>query len=261
LALLAWLGVLWCGSAWADGPATTALAAAPKTGVKAKDKAVAKDKTAKDKTATDDNKADDAAANDEKKADDAPSADSSNTLPDSPLGKLDLGDVPSGDPKTTDPSTEPPLGGALVDPGTKSSGKAPPKDPVAIAFALPKNLTLNDKQKQAYDKLKAEWEPVYRAALENVNSTDASAKAKALKDIREAKAKIKVGLTQIVTMPVLEAQKKAQEAAKKRYDDWVRSGGLQRQQDEMRRRQEELRRQQDEARRRAEEARRRAGGR
>lgn len=106
--------------------------------------------------------------------------------------------------------------------GTKSSsGKhelKAAKDPVVVAFSLPKGTELNDKQQRAYAKLKRDNEKAYRAAVDKTTrTTDKDEKRKAAKEAHELREKIDVGMKDIMAIPIVDAQKEAIKEAKDLY--------------------------------------------
>jgi hypothetical protein len=186
-------------------------------------------------------------------------------LPDSPLG--DISNLPSGLQEGQSAADAPadipgPADVPAKKSSAKASGKLPPKDPVALAFQLPKNVQLNDKQQKALDELKGKYASDLRATLDEVaQAKGGAAQATALKKVKDLRAKIKTGLTEILAIQVAEAQKKARDAYNRQQEAWRRSGGpeqLRRMQDQMRRQQDEARRRQQDALRRQQEAARRA---
>jgi hypothetical protein len=100
--------------------------------------------------------------------------------------------------------------------GKGKKEKGTPRDAVSIAFALPKGVVLNDKQTEAYNKLKADMEPMLRKAIEQVEQASKADKAKAAKEVKEIRTQIHTKLTEIVYMPMLEARQKFMEEAAKR---------------------------------------------
>lgn len=104
--------------------------------------------------------------------------------------------LPGAEPK--DDSAD---GGAAADSGAKKA--SPPvgaKDPVALAFALPSGVVLNAKQKTAYEDLKQNNEADLRQAFDDLRQAKTGAEtSKALKAIKECKAKIREGIQEILT--------------------------------------------------------------
>jgi hypothetical protein len=80
------------------------------------------------------------------------------------------------------------------------------KDPVAVAFALPKGVVLNADQQAAYDKLKQDKEPGLLQALDNVEQAQAGEeKANANKEVRKLRAEIRTAIKNILKMPLAAA--------------------------------------------------------
>jgi hypothetical protein len=97
---------------------------------------------------------------------------------------------------------------------SSSTKNAAGKDPVEAAFALPKGVKLDNlshKQKDAYEKLKADKGPALRDAMDKMKSGSSEEKRTAGKDIKKLREDIKVAIYNILTE---EAQKAAAEAAK-----------------------------------------------
>lgn len=106
--------------------------------------------------------------------------------------------------------------------GTKSSSSKhelkAAKDPVVVAFTLPRGVELNDKQQRAYTKLKRDNEKAYRAAVDKTTrTTDPEEKRKAAKEAHELRGKIDSGMQNILAIPVVDAQKEAIKEAKDLY--------------------------------------------
>jgi hypothetical protein len=99
---------------------------------------------------------------------------------------------------------------ATAESGSATAGKTAPRDPVALAFALPKGTVLNSRQEAAYNKLKKENESPLRSALQQISRTnDKSEKAKLARQANDTRATIKTGIHEILAMPAIEAQKMA----------------------------------------------------
>jgi hypothetical protein len=91
----------------------------------------------------------------------------------------------------------------------KKDAKPAGRDPVALAFALPRSVTLNAQQQKAYDRLKSQNASTLRSALAMAQSQDKQDRAKGLQQSKETRAKIKSGIKEILAMPAVEAQKNA----------------------------------------------------
>jgi len=111
-------------------------------------------------------------------------------------------------------------------PGTapKRAGKTA-RDPVVSAFAIPRGVTLNADQQEAYNRLKGEHESSLRAAMEKMaQASDKTEKTKAARDALELRSKIREGMQTILAMPYVAAQKEAMEAAQKHYMEMKKRG-------------------------------------
>lgn len=91
-------------------------------------------------------------------------------------------------------------------PGDADSGAAKKpvpkgaKDPVVTAFKLPSGVTLNSRQKAAYEALKAAKEDELRSAFDDVQNAQAgAATAQALKKVKETRAEIRQAIDEIVS--------------------------------------------------------------
>ncbi len=126
--------------------------------------------------------------------------------------------LPGAEPQAQDDAT----GGAAAagqDGGQKNNDDGSPKkkerpagskDAVAAAFALPKGVVLNADQQAAYDELKSKYEGELSQAFDDVQSADgAAARAKALKEARETRKKIRAGIQEILAMPYRAAAEQA----------------------------------------------------
>ena len=92
----------------------------------------------------------------------------------------------------------------------KKEPAAGARDPVEMAFALPKGVVLNAAQQTAYDDLKQKHEGALRQALYDLQqANDATAKGQARKELRESRAKIRAGIQEILAMPYRDAAAKA----------------------------------------------------
>jgi hypothetical protein len=96
--------------------------------------------------------------------------------------------------------------------------KLPPKkkDPVEMAFALPKGMFLTAKEMEYATKVRAQLEPRLRDALERVeNATDKTEQLKAAKDVRQVRDEIQAAIQSIIRARYAKA---AQEYAKKQAE-------------------------------------------
>lgn len=88
------------------------------------------------------------------------------------------------------------------------------KDPVQMAFALPKGMVLTPKEMEWANRVRAQLEPQLRDAIHRVqNSTDQSEKLKAAKEARKIKQQIRAAIYTIIQARMAAA---AKEAAKRR---------------------------------------------
>ena len=82
---------------------------------------------------------------------------------------------------------------------TKKRSAYGAKDPVASAFVLPRNVILSDRQADALATMRAEMEPRLREAIGKVQSVTASGeKLKAMREVKQLREQIRVGITQIL---------------------------------------------------------------
>jgi hypothetical protein len=109
---------------------------------------------------------------------------------DTPAADTDKADAGKGDADKTD---------------TDKPAKTPAKgarDPVAMAFALPKGAILTPKQQAAYDDFKAAKEDELRQAFDAVQKAPAGAStAQSLKKVKELRDQIRARLQQILASP------------------------------------------------------------
>jgi hypothetical protein len=98
-------------------------------------------------------------------------------------------------------------------PSAKAGGTG--KDPVEMAFLLPKTAVLGERQKREYERLKKEKGPLLRDALEKAKSASADEKAKAAREAKKLRTDIKAEIARIVNAASLEAAQKAQREAAK----------------------------------------------
>jgi hypothetical protein len=108
----------------------------------------------------------------------------------------------------------------------KKERAAGARDPVASAFALPRGGVLNPKQQAAYDNLKQNSEAELRQAFDNVQQAEnAAATAKALREVRECRAKIRAAIQDILAMPYNEAPSQASQQPGSSGSEGSRPGG------------------------------------
>jgi hypothetical protein len=95
----------------------------------------------------------------------------------------------------------------------KKESKAPARDPVTAAFALPRGLkSLTANQQKAYEKLKTQYESALRDAIQqSKQATDGKEKNKAAGQVREIRAKVRAGLKDIVALGYQDAQSAMQQ--------------------------------------------------
>ncbi len=109
---------------------------------------------------------------------------------DTPAADTDKADAGKGDADKTD---------------TDKPAKTPAKgarDPVAMAFALPKGAILTPKQQAAYDDFKAAKEDELRQAFDAVQKPPAGASTtQALKKVKELRDQIRARLQEILASP------------------------------------------------------------
>lgn len=94
----------------------------------------------------------------------------------------------------------------------------PKKDPVAMAFTLPRGMVLTPKEYEYANRVRAQLEPRLRAALDRVeNASDKNEKVKAAKEVREIKSAIQVAVNTILQQRYMAAmQEAAKQAAERR---------------------------------------------
>ncbi len=93
--------------------------------------------------------------------------------------------------------------------------KAPKRDLVALAFALPHDTVLNDKQTKAMAALKKRLEPGLRSAVEKMEKLPEGAeKTAAAHEVRKLTKEIHTEVDNILDMPAADAAKKQAAPAK-----------------------------------------------
>jgi len=117
---------------------------------------------------------------------------------------------------------------ALFLAGSSLAADAPVKDPVELAFALPRGLVLTAEEAKWANEVRAQLEPRLRDALQRVQeSTDKKEKVAAAKEIAQIRSQIKAAINTIIqrraviaaqeyAKKVAEARKKAAAQKKKR---------------------------------------------
>jgi len=76
------------------------------------------------------------------------------------------------------------------------------KDPVELAFVLPKGAVLRPDQQKAFDKMKKEFEPKLKDALDKVESATLDQdKSKAAHEVLHIRQDIKAEIKKILAMP------------------------------------------------------------
>ena len=135
------------------------------------------------------------------------------------------GPLPGAEPNTKDEPTA--AGAAATGQGTAKKDRAVgARDPVASAFALPRGVALTAKQQAAYDDLKENNESALRQAFDDAPQAEgATAKAQALREVRECRAKIRAGIQEILTMPYRDATEKGSPQSSGSASEGSRSGG------------------------------------
>ena len=94
----------------------------------------------------------------------------------------------------------------------------PRKDPVEMAFALPRGLVLTSKEMDFFATVRQRLEPPLRSALERVEtSTDQAEKLKAVKQVKQIRQQIRAAIYTILQARAVEAAKAAakREAARR----------------------------------------------
>jgi len=84
------------------------------------------------------------------------------------------------------------------------------KDPVEMAFALPRGMVLRPKEMEFATQVRNRLEPQLRAALERVaNTTDKNEKLKAIKEVKQIKQQIRGAIYTILQARYVQTMKEA----------------------------------------------------
>ena len=125
------------------------------------------------------------------------------------------GDKIAGDKVAGDKATGEKSAGAK----TGSADSAAKKDPVEMAFALPKGTVLRPDQQKAFDKMKKELEPKLKDALSNVEkATVEQEKTKAAHEALHIRQDIKAQIKNILALP--DPTVKQPQQPKRRRNRW-----------------------------------------